>query len=355
MGAGPAAVKFIEAAADMAPAEGKLDGIALGQCPVSGIAIDLQDAGEAVEMAEWPLGLAVGRIDIGHTGRITATPRPVITGIGPQLPGLGPSPSRIENRRRGLVGKEFDGLLEPGKQALVHRAQVPGGTADPVGQSRAIEHDPLAGVDLRLPIQWQMIGIFGNQNLRHRGLRRQAAFDQSSRCRHLDHHVLAGPAAVFGPAQNQHPELGWDDVEPLGDILADPVQNSMAAGTDLVADIDDRLDARQMSRQRTPVAAALGSPDLSLAAIIALGFSFAAGLDLLGLFKSQQQLVLRQRLGPPSEAMALQLLDDLFKPGGSRPLGQEHRLQRCWIVRKFAGHRHCHDRNRSYSALLRDT
>ena len=67
----------------MAPAEGKLDGIALGQDAVSGIAVDLQDAGEAIEVAERPLGLAVGRIDIGDTGRIAAAPGPVVAGVGP--------------------------------------------------------------------------------------------------------------------------------------------------------------------------------------------------------------------------------------------------------------------------------
>jgi hypothetical protein len=67
----------------MAPAEGKLDGIALGQDAVSGIAVHLQDAGEAIEMAERPLGLAVGCIDIGDTGRVAASPGTVIAGVGP--------------------------------------------------------------------------------------------------------------------------------------------------------------------------------------------------------------------------------------------------------------------------------
>lgn len=87
----------------MAPAEGELNIIALGQCPVSGIAIDLQDAGEAVEMGPRPLGFTVGGIDIGDTGRIAPAPGPVITSIGPQLACLGSPAAWIENRRRGLV------------------------------------------------------------------------------------------------------------------------------------------------------------------------------------------------------------------------------------------------------------
>jgi len=77
---------------------------------------------------------------------------------------------------------------------------------------------------------------------------------------------------------------------------------------------DDRLNAWQMSGKRTAVAAALCGTGLSLGGIIALSSSFAARFDLHGLFKPQQQLVLGQRLGPPAKAVALQFLDDLFKP-----------------------------------------
>jgi len=65
---------------------------------------------------------------------------------------------------------------------------------------------------------------------------------------------------------------------------------------------------------RTPVEVALRGTGLDLCPIVALSSSSAAGLGLLGLLKPKQQLVLGQRLRPPAEAMALQFLDDLFKP-----------------------------------------
>ncbi len=71
MSAGPA-TQLIEAPAVMAPAEDRLDGIALSRATVSGIIVDVQDSGEAVEVDERPLGLAVGHIDIVHTGRVRA-------------------------------------------------------------------------------------------------------------------------------------------------------------------------------------------------------------------------------------------------------------------------------------------
>jgi hypothetical protein len=45
------------------------------------------------------------------------------------------------------------------------RPQMPGGTADPIGKRRTVEIDPLTLVELRLAIKWQVVGVFGNQNL----------------------------------------------------------------------------------------------------------------------------------------------------------------------------------------------
>lgn len=39
---------------------------------------------------------------------------------------------------------------------------MPGGSADPVGKRRTIKIDALALVDLRLTIQRQVVGIFGD-------------------------------------------------------------------------------------------------------------------------------------------------------------------------------------------------
>jgi len=79
-------------------------------------------------------------------------------------------------------------------------------------------------------------------------LRRQATLDQPRRRRCLDHHFLTRAAGVFGPPHHQHPELGRDYVEPLGNVLADPMQGAGAAWAALVLDVDDLLDPRQMCR-----------------------------------------------------------------------------------------------------------
>ena len=57
----------------------------------------------------------------------------------------------------------------------MQRAQMPGSTTDPVCQRRPVQIDALAGINLGLAIERQMVGIFGHQNLGDRGLGRQAA------------------------------------------------------------------------------------------------------------------------------------------------------------------------------------
>ena len=47
----------------------------------------------------------------------------------------------------------------------MQRTQVEGGLSYPVRQRRTIELNTLAGVNLRLPVERQVIGIFGDQDL----------------------------------------------------------------------------------------------------------------------------------------------------------------------------------------------
>ena len=65
-------------------------------------------------------------------------------------------------------------------------------------------------------------------------------------------------AGIFRTANDQHAELRRHDIEPLGRILADPMQSVAATRARMILDVDDHLDTRQMGRKRSPVRAALG-------------------------------------------------------------------------------------------------
>ena len=244
----------------MSPAEGELDVAAVGQHLVAAITVDLQHAPEARKMGDGPLGLAVRRIDIGDAGRVRSAPWPVVTRVGPKLPGLGAPPPGIEHRSRGLVGEELGRGFQHREQPFVHGPQQESRPPDPIGQGGAIERKALSGEDLRLPVQRQVVGVFGDEHLRHGRIRRQPALDQPCRRGRLHDDVLAGTAGVFGSADDQHPELGRDDVEALGDVFANPVQQARTAWTCPALDVDHGLDARQVSRQGATVGPAPSDP-----------------------------------------------------------------------------------------------
>ncbi|GEN00778.1 hypothetical protein MRA01_53170 [Methylobacterium radiotolerans] len=52
------------------------------------------------------------------------------------------------------------------QESLVHGPEEEGGAPGPVGQRRAVEADALAGKDLRLPVERQAVGVFGDEHLR---------------------------------------------------------------------------------------------------------------------------------------------------------------------------------------------
>lgn len=76
---------------------------------------------------------------------------------------------------------------------------MPGRMADPIRQRGAIQVDRLAGINLGLTIERQMVGIFGHQNLGDGGLGGQAALDQG-----LQNAVLVCAAGIFRAAGHRH-------------------------------------------------------------------------------------------------------------------------------------------------------
>ena len=144
--------------------------------------------------------------------------------------------------------------------------------------------------------------------------------------------------------QDQHPELRGDDVEPFAHVLSDPMQRALAARAGLILDVDDRLDARQVRWQGAAVGAPLAGSFRARRRRLRFGRLGLASLALLDVFERQQQLVFRQTLGAPAKAVALQLLDDRNKPCCALALGDQHRLQRLWVVGKRLGRlRHAED------------
>ena len=92
------------------------------------------------------------------------------------------------------------------------------------------------------------------------------------------------------------------------------MQRTRTAWADGVLHIDHRLDARQTRRQPAAVDPAPGSAHFALGGIVLLGRGLIRCRCLLGVLQCKLELVLGQALGPPTEAMALELANDLAQP-----------------------------------------
>jgi hypothetical protein len=160
-GRGTGCGKFVQVTPHMRPAECKLNVATLGELAITGIAVDLQDPLEACEMGDRSIGFA----DRGHRHRRRpadrAVPWPVVRGIGPELTGLGaPRPGSST----GIVVSSANSF---GRCLSLPRMRSCNGrrwkAACPTQSARrAIEFNALAGVNLRLPVERQVIGIFGD-------------------------------------------------------------------------------------------------------------------------------------------------------------------------------------------------
>ena len=244
---------------------------------------------------------------------------------------------------------------------IVQRLQLGSRGPDPLSQGRALDLHAITGKDLRLPVQWKMIGVLGHHHVGDHRLRWQAAFDQPSRRRGLDHagdrvgaSLLTAPARIFRPLGHDYAHLGRHLVEPLGRVLADDVQFATAARTRLAFRLDHHLLMRQVIEVFIAAGAALtrrGGLERGIGLLILrLGLG-ERGLELL---QRKRQLVVSDAFGFAAEMRAADLGDDRLEPsvaddelvaldddgGTTCALGQEQRAQRVDVVWQRVAHIH---------------
>lgn len=114
-------------ATGVCPTKGKpnvrADTVRCDQPVVSGIAIDLQDAGEA---PQYPFGMntpATRRIGEGHTRRCPAAPWAIIPRKSPEVSDLGLAGTGVQNRSTGLIHEQLGRALQVGDQCIEDGAQ----------------------------------------------------------------------------------------------------------------------------------------------------------------------------------------------------------------------------------------
>ena len=314
---GAALGDVVEAAPHMGPAEGERDRLlarSFGDGLVGRVPVALHDAAIAVEQSEGVHGAATGSVGVGDGRRIGSAPRPVVARHGPEVALLGAAASGIEHRRRGLVDRDLAGTKNDLAQPPPDRLEFGRRIAHPEGQHRTLDVDPLRQQHLGLPMERQVPGVFGDQHVGDQRLGRQPALDQPLGRRRLDHGIRAGPAGIFGPVRDDHPELRRNNVEPLRCLLADHVHGRTAARAVGVVRRDRHVEVRQMRGQRgaaaAPLLGALGGPRR----VLLVRGGLAGGNRLLDVLEGQKQLLRIELLRAATELCALQLAQQMPQP-----------------------------------------
>ncbi len=205
------------------------------------------------------IALAVGRVGKPHRRRRRVARRTIVPHVGPQAapswscrcPEPAPAPAC---RRRAACSAQH---IAPDRfhQRRQHAARA----ADPIGQRRAVQIDAFPLVDLRLPVQRQVIGILRHQHMRQQPRSGQATIDRAAR-RRLLHDAVAAAAAQLRPHLADHLEVRRHVLEHLGDVFAELPQRAAAIGAGFLLRRDGSDFARQVLGQRPPRRLALALP-----------------------------------------------------------------------------------------------
>ena len=189
----------------------------------------------------------------------------------------------------------------------MQRLEPPAGAADPSGERRTRKIDPMAGEDLRLPVERRVIAVFADQHLGKQRRRRQAAGDRPLCSRRLRHR-LAGPAGVFGTGGADDAKLSRNPIQHLAHAFSDDMQRAAAAAADRALNVEADLFARQMVGQRLATRGPFGLLLLAMRTLL-----FFAGKIAVDLFERERQLVGIKALGTTAKLRPLQLFDNRFK------------------------------------------
>src|SRR5689334_17213926 len=179
------------------------------------------------------LATAIGAVEVDRRRRRGTAERAVVADIDPQSSGPGAAKARLQHRDRRVVGVDLLGGEDVIADAVDDRLQQPDRLADPIAQGRAVEVEAVAGTDLALPVQRQMIAIFRDQQMRQ--------------------HAGGGATGVFRPYIPDHSEPARDIVEDLGDVFTKPSHVAAAGRTGagaVVLWLVHALLTRQMVWQR---------------------------------------------------------------------------------------------------------
>ncbi len=178
--------------------------------------------------------LAILGVSEPHCSRSDLCSRPIVPHIGPQPGRLGLAVAGSQHRNRRIIGVDFRPCQYMLPDLIDQRREQLTGRAYPSGQSGTIKVDSFPSVDLRLPIQRQVICELRHQHMRQQTRAGQTLIDRPRRSRCLDH-LFAASASKLRPHMLNHLEAGRNAFQLLGYIFAKLTQGTAAIRTAVCA------------------------------------------------------------------------------------------------------------------------
>ena len=212
----------------------------------------MQEAAAGRQQGLGVLALAIDAVAIIDRRGRGRSPGPLIAHDHPEPTRPGAAAAWVLDGDRGVIGMHSLSGADVLADGLGDRGHQPGGPADPVSQGRAIQLHALARVNIRLPVQGQVVAILGHHHVGEKRRAWAAALDGQAGHRRLAD-GLAVAAAQLGPHMDHDLEVRGHVLEHLALVVDDLAQTVRAAGRAGARPLVGDDLARQVGGQRFAV------------------------------------------------------------------------------------------------------
>src|SRR3954471_25047393 len=169
----------------------------------------MHPASEALQVAGGMLALAIDGEPIAGGGRIGSEPGLLVADVGPDPRRPGAALARRLQLDRRVVGEDRRTAQDVTLDSVGQRLQQHRRLADPAGQGRAVEVDPLTLEDLALPVERQMIAVLRHQHTGEQAGPWPATLDWTGGHRRLADDLAAGAGQAWPHDPVHHEPTGY--------------------------------------------------------------------------------------------------------------------------------------------------
>jgi len=156
------------------------------------IAIGMHEPGVSLQVLCGADAFAVHTEPVERRWRCDRSVRSLVTRIDPDPAGLCLAVAGRENRHRCIISMDRSARTHMLPNRLSQRLKQCCRLADPVGHCGALEIEPFPGIDLALPVEWQVVGILRDEDMREQARAGATAFDRATGKRGLVEPVTTG-------------------------------------------------------------------------------------------------------------------------------------------------------------------